>query len=74
MNSSKLTILSGKDKFTLSLNFIQLMEIHILEPKFTPLQIIENIKRGKQIERELEAGIYPNPLVQGKYNALTKIN
>ena len=74
MNSSKLTILSGKDKFTLSLNFIQLMEIHVLEPKFAPLQVMENIQRGKQIERELEAGTYPNPLVQGKYNALTKIN
>ena len=74
MNSSKLTILSGKDKFTLSLNFIQIMEVHILEPKFAPLQVMENIKRGKQIERELEAGTFPNPAIQGKYNALTKLN
>lgn len=74
MNSSKLTIVSGKDKFTLSLNFVQIIEVHILEPKFPPLQIMENIQRGKQIERELEAGIYPNPLVQGRYNAITKLN
>ena len=74
MNSSRLTILSGKDKFTLSLNFVQLMEIHVLEPKFAPIQIMENIKRAKEIERELEAGNYPNPLIQGKYNSLTKLN
>ena len=74
MNSSRLTILSGKDKFTLSLNFVQLMEIHVLEPKFAPLQVMENIQRGKQIERELEAGIYPNTLIKGRYNSLTKLN
>ena len=71
---NNLIITSGKDKFTLSLNFVQLIEIHVLEPKFAPLQVMENIQRGKQIERELEAGTYPNPLVQGKYNALTKLN
>lgn len=71
---SRLLTISTRDKFALSFNGTILATFHVLEPKFAPIQIMENIKRAKEIERELEAGNYPNPLVQGKYNALTKIN
>ena len=71
---SKLLTISTRDKFALSFKGTILATFQVLEPKFAPIQIMENIKRAKEIERELEAGNYPNPLIQGKYNSLTKLN
>jgi hypothetical protein len=35
---------------------------------------MENIKRAKEIDRQLQAGIYPDISLQAKYNALTNLN
>ena len=71
---SKLLTISTRDKFALSFKGIILATFHVLEPKFAPIQIMENIKRAKEIERQLQAGIYPEPSLQAKFNAITNLN
>lgn len=71
---SKLLVISTRDRFTLNYQGQRIADFYILEPKFAPIQIMENIRRAKQIERELEAGNYPDLALQAKFNALTKIN
>ena len=71
---NRLFTISTRDKFTLSFKGTILATFHVLEPKFAPIQIMENIKRAKEIDRQLQAGIYPDISLQAKYNALTNLN
>ena len=71
---SKLLTISTHKGFTLSHNGVKLAEFFVLDPKPAPIQIMDNISRAREIERQLEAGCYPDPILQSKFNALFRQN